>query len=73
MALNCHLDRMIQDRDGPKVAAPFYRHLFQTQDQSTNHIPDVTEAARALHLAVRELREGGCSPRRWVPYIHLGL
>lgn len=64
---------MIEDSDGPKVAATFNRHLFQTQGQSANHVPDITQAARALHLAVKKLREGGCSLRRWVPFIHLGL
>jgi hypothetical protein len=37
-------------------------------------IPDTTQAAQALHLAVAKLRdEENCSFERWVPFIHLGL
>lgn len=34
--------------------------------------PDITQAARALHLAVAKLRSEGVSFARWVPFIHLG-
>jgi hypothetical protein len=63
----------MEDQDGPKVADTFYRHLFQMNDTNTSCIPDTTQAAQALHMAVKQLRAEGCSFRRWVPFIHLGL
>jgi hypothetical protein len=63
----------MEDKDGPDVADTFYRHLFQVNDQGDVQPPDTTQAARALHLAVKKLRENGCSFKRWVPFIHLGL
>jgi hypothetical protein len=61
------------DEDGPKIAGTFYRHLFQSDLNNATHIPDTTQAARALHQAVKKLREEGCSVVRWAPFIHLGL
>ena len=66
-----YFQRTIHDEDAPDVVDSFYRHLFK--DGSTRH-PDTTEAARALHLAVKKIRnEKKCSFERWVPFIHLGL
>jgi len=65
------VDRSINDDDAPHVVDSFYGHLFR--DGFTSHL-DTTEAARALHFAVKKLRtEKNCSFRRWVPFIHLGL
>ncbi|KDQ60232.1 hypothetical protein JAAARDRAFT_191640 [Jaapia argillacea MUCL 33604] len=65
----------IDDRDGPEVAEAFYRHLFSSSQPSRGSqvVPDTAEAARALHLAVRKLREKEQSFMRWVPFIHLGF
>ena len=64
-------DRSIDDDAAPIVVDCFYGHLFK--HAPTSH-PDTTEAARALHLAVKKLRaQGNSSFRRWVPFIHLGL
>ncbi|KAJ7621824.1 CHAT domain-containing protein [Mycena rosella] len=63
----------IMDNDAPKVAADVYEHLFKVSP------PDPTRAAEALHLAVKNLREGqgGSSGSKsffnWVPFIHLGV
>ncbi|KAJ7832368.1 CHAT domain-containing protein [Mycena leptocephala] len=60
----------IRDNDASEVAADVYEHLFKTSP------PDPTRAAEALHLAVRNLREGSggkLSFLRWVPFIHLGV
>lgn len=65
--------RSMADEDGPEIADSFYRHLFQGNDKSASHIPEVTQAAPALHEAVEKLRREGCSFERWVPFIHLGL
>ncbi|KAJ6598700.1 CHAT domain-containing protein [Mycena sp. CBHHK59/15] len=64
------------DQDGPKIADIFYEHLFRNCDATSNPpvIPDLTEAAHALHLAVAKLREEPDIPfMRWVPFVHYGL
>ena len=64
------------DEDGPKIANRFYSHLFRSNTSvhtTPPQPPDTTEAARALHIAVNELRAEGCSFARWVTFIHLGL
>ncbi|KAJ7265559.1 CHAT domain-containing protein [Mycena rebaudengoi] len=44
----------MDDRDGPEIATEFYGRLFNNTDATSDPptYPDVTEAARALHLAV---------------------
>jgi CHAT domain-containing protein len=62
----------INDEDAPKVADAVYAHLFS--DKNSN--PDSTQAAFALHEAVKKLREesrGEKSFFSWVPYIHVGI
>ncbi|KAJ7621633.1 CHAT domain-containing protein [Mycena polygramma] len=66
------------DRDGPKVADKFYEYLFRSCDTSSHppvlEVPHLTDAAKALHLAVIELRkEPDITFARWVPFIHYGL
>ncbi|KAJ6548811.1 CHAT domain-containing protein [Mycena capillaripes] len=60
----------IMDNDAPQVAEDVYKHLFKTSP------PDPTRAAEALHLAVRNLREGSEGRKslfHWVPFIHVGV
>ncbi|KIM82633.1 hypothetical protein PILCRDRAFT_70495, partial [Piloderma croceum F 1598] len=66
--------RSIADVDGPKVADSFYETLFKEHGSLTadGSGPDITQAARALHLAVAKLRSENASFVRWVPFIHLG-
>ncbi|KDQ50725.1 hypothetical protein JAAARDRAFT_550455 [Jaapia argillacea MUCL 33604] len=65
----------IDDKDGPKVADTFYRHLFSPAGETSGSqaTPDTAEAARALHIAVSKLREERCSFLRWVSFVHLGF
>ncbi|KAJ7774138.1 CHAT domain-containing protein [Mycena maculata] len=66
----------MNDLDGPKIADTFYEHLFRNCDPTANPpvIPDLTEGAHALHLAVAKLREEPEIPfMRWVPFVHYGL
>jgi hypothetical protein len=58
------------DKDGPTITYSFYDHLFR---KSGGNVPDIAQAAEALQLAVKQLRDDGCSFKRWVPFIHLGL
>ncbi|KAF8179274.1 CHAT domain-containing protein [Mycena galopus ATCC 62051] len=66
----------IADEDGPRVTDAFYGHLFKACDLKSNHpaLPDLTNAAEALHFAVLKLRkEPGITFKRWVPFVHYGL
>ncbi|KAJ6554753.1 CHAT domain-containing protein [Mycena capillaripes] len=66
----------MNDLDGPKIGDTFYEHLFKNCDPHSNPpvLPDLTQAAKALHLAVAKLRrEPNISFRRWVPFVHYGL
>ncbi|KAJ7813576.1 CHAT domain-containing protein [Mycena leptocephala] len=66
----------MNDRDGPKIADTFYEHLFKNCDPNFNPpvLPDLKQAAKALHLAVAKLREEPNMPfRRWIPFVHYGL
>ncbi|KAJ6585772.1 CHAT domain-containing protein [Mycena capillaripes] len=66
----------MNDFDGPKIADTFYEHLFKNCDPNSNPpvLPDLKQAAKALHLAVEKLRKEPNIPfRRWVPFVHYGL
>ncbi|KAJ7202337.1 CHAT domain-containing protein [Mycena pura] len=66
----------MNDLDGPKIGDTFYEHLFKNCDPHSNPpvLPDLTQAAKALHLAVAKLRKEPDIPfRRWVPFVHYGL
>ncbi|KIM20447.1 hypothetical protein M408DRAFT_307726 [Serendipita vermifera MAFF 305830] len=56
----------IQDEDGPKVTKAVYERMLKDGK------PNRKEAARALHEAVKELRESGADFLSWVPFIHIG-
>ncbi|KAJ7189524.1 CHAT domain-containing protein [Mycena pura] len=58
----------MNDHDGPLVAKYFYSHLFRNGRQ-----PQASDAAEALHFAVKELRRQDVPHERWVPFIHLGI
>ncbi|KAJ7108260.1 CHAT domain-containing protein [Mycena epipterygia] len=64
----------MQDADGPEVAEAFYGHLFRNADPTSDPpvFPDLNESAKALHLAVKKLREK-VPLARWVPFVHYGL
>ncbi|KAJ7266210.1 CHAT domain-containing protein, partial [Mycena rebaudengoi] len=57
----------MMDEDGPVVAEIVYSHLL-----GSGHRPRASDAAKALQLAVRRLRDAGVPYERWVPFIHLG-
>ncbi|KAF8144774.1 CHAT domain-containing protein [Mycena galopus ATCC 62051] len=58
----------MNDQDGPIVAKAFYSHLFKDGRQ-----PEATDAAEALHLAVKELRKNNVPYEQWIPFIHMGI
>jgi CHAT domain-containing protein len=57
----------IMDNDAPTVADAVYAHLLKESG------PDVTQAAFALHEAVKKLCNVEKSFFSWVPYIHVGI
>jgi CHAT domain-containing protein len=60
----------IQDSDAPQVADQVYAQLFR------DSTPDPTQAARALHKAIKKLIDdsnGMKSFLEWVPFIHIGI
>ena len=57
----------IDDSDAPQVADVVYARLLKDPN------PDVTQAAFALHEAVKKLRDESTSLFSWVPYIHVGV
>ncbi|KAJ6576147.1 CHAT domain-containing protein [Mycena vulgaris] len=58
----------MRDNDGSSVAETVYTYLFRE-----NTTPKVTDAAKALQLAVRKLRDEGVPYEHWVPFIHMGI
>ncbi|KAJ7276790.1 hypothetical protein C8J57DRAFT_1310434, partial [Mycena rebaudengoi] len=58
----------MEDEDGPIVAETVYSHLLGSGKR-----PQASEAAKALQLAVRKMRDAGVPYERWVPFIHLGI
>ena len=66
----------MKDEDGPRVADSFYEVLSRDSTSTTGSrrmYPDPARAAEALHVAVANLRKGGASLIRWVPFVHYGL
>ncbi|KAJ6546223.1 CHAT domain-containing protein [Mycena vulgaris] len=66
----------MNDDDGPKIADTFYEYLFKdcSPDSISPSLPDLSKAAKALHLAVTKLyREPSMTFQRWVPFVHYGL
>ncbi|KAJ7631788.1 CHAT domain-containing protein [Mycena rosella] len=58
----------MQDKDGPPLADTFYTHLF-----ANGRKPQASDAAKALQLSVRKMRDAGLPPKNWVPFIHVGI
>jgi len=59
----------ISDKLAPDVARDVYQQLFRNGTR-----PDYREASRALHGAIRRLRDSGkASFVTWLPFIHVGL
>ncbi|KAJ7263798.1 CHAT domain-containing protein [Mycena rebaudengoi] len=52
----------MDDKDGPIVAETVYSHLLGSGKR-----PQASEAAKALQLAVRKMRDAGVPHEQWVP------
>ncbi|THH12052.1 hypothetical protein EW146_g7830 [Bondarzewia mesenterica] len=62
----------IYDTDGPYIVDSFYEYLFQDESGTRVSSPDTARAARALHVAVSNLRKRHVPFARWVPFVHFG-
>ncbi|CCM00043.1 uncharacterized protein FIBRA_02069 [Fibroporia radiculosa] len=59
----------IKDSDAPEVVKSVYEQLFQD-----GNLPDYRQAAKALHYAVKRLREEHNVPFvSWASFVHIGL
>ncbi|KAJ7910337.1 CHAT domain-containing protein [Mycena leptocephala] len=58
----------MNDNDGPVVAEIVYSHLFRNGQH-----PKHTDAAEALQLAVKHLKDTKVPCERWIPFIHMGV
>ena len=56
----------IKDDDAPQVAEDVYSRMLKGGQ------PNSKEAARALHEAIKRLRDSGAGFLSWVPFIHIG-
>jgi CHAT domain-containing protein len=58
----------IHDDDGPLIAETFYTHLF-----ANGRKPQASDAAKALQITVRKMRNEGLPYERWAPLVHMGI
>lgn len=57
------------DEDGPGLAQEFYTHLMRKGAYDF----DPKDAAAALHLAVKGMRDRGVPMERWCTFVHIGI
>jgi tetratricopeptide (TPR) repeat protein/CHAT domain-containing protein len=57
------------DDDGPVIAHAFYTHMFRNGAGTVN----LRDAAEALNVATRKLRQKKVSPSQWINFIHIGV
>ncbi|KAF8593972.1 hypothetical protein BDV93DRAFT_459930, partial [Ceratobasidium sp. AG-I] len=57
----------IDDKDGPEIAGTIYAQLFGEEGGG------VGGSAKALRVAVENLRKNGVSCIRWASFVHMGL
>ncbi|KAG8923961.1 hypothetical protein FRC02_010781 [Tulasnella sp. 418] len=63
------------DIDGPQVAEAVYKHLFRHVGKEISEgdvLVDYRDAAEALNIATRALRNSGVPVERWINFIHIG-
>jgi len=67
----------ISDKHAPQIAEVFYKNLLGNNLPEAGLTMDVTASARALHFAVRSLRESSQNSTEtllaWIPYVHFGV
>jgi hypothetical protein len=57
----------MHDADGPKVAQTVYQTIFAADEIDEDTI------ARAVDVAVLQLRADNVPPERWATFVHIGV
>ncbi|KAG8930060.1 hypothetical protein FRC02_004664 [Tulasnella sp. 418] len=65
------------DVDGPIVAEEVYKHMFRKvgkgEEEANSQVSvDYRDAAEALNIATRVLKNSGAPIERWINFIHIG-
>ncbi|KAG8994009.1 hypothetical protein FRB94_010207 [Tulasnella sp. JGI-2019a] len=59
----------MDDRDGPIMAEAFYKYMFRNGPEAV----DCRDAAKALVMGVRGLRQKKVPLERWINFVHYGI
>ena len=59
----------LADKAGPIVSKAFYSYMFRNQENGA----DVRDSAKALSMAIRELRKRGAPLDCWIVLVHIGI
>ncbi|KAG8927782.1 hypothetical protein FRC02_007767 [Tulasnella sp. 418] len=60
------------DIDGPLLSEHVYKHLFRRVNDGSGDLVDYRDAAEALNIATRALRDAGVPIERWINFVHIG-
>jgi tetratricopeptide (TPR) repeat protein/CHAT domain-containing protein len=58
----------MDDEDGPMISKEFYKHMFRKPGNKA----DFRDSAKALNLAIREMRKNRVPLERWILFVHIG-
>ena len=58
----------MEDEDGPVISKEFYKHMFRNPENQANY----RDSAKALSLAIREMRRKRVPLERWTMFVHIG-
>ena len=56
------------DKAGPIISKAFYKHMFR----KLGNMADFRDSAKALNLAIQELRKEGAPLADWIAFVHIG-
>ncbi|KIK68740.1 hypothetical protein GYMLUDRAFT_36234 [Collybiopsis luxurians FD-317 M1] len=61
----------MKDQDGPGLSDAFYGHLLPDGVDAADY--EALKPARALHFAVKKMRDDGIPLERWSTFVHIGV
>ena len=59
----------LADIAGPIVSKAFYKYMFRNPGNK----PDIRDSAKALRMAIKELRKRGAPLDCWIVLVHIGI
>ena len=59
----------LANKAGPIVSKAFYKYMFHKPGNEA----DIRDSARALKMAIRELRKQGAPLDCWIVLVHIGI